>query len=78
MTSSVAKGKLLEQTVFERLQRAGIKSKMTGGRDDNGIDICGELLNRKFIVQCKNYTTVKIGEFSLRLSSYYIPKNGNM
>jgi hypothetical protein len=74
MTSTVAKGNLLEKIVFEKLQEVGIKSKRTGGRNDGGIDIRGKFLGRNLIIQCKNHTAIKIGEFSLRLSSYYIPK----
>jgi hypothetical protein len=72
MTSSVAKGNQLEEEIFKQLQQIGIESKRIGGRDDEGVDIHGQLLGRNFIIQCKNYTYRKIGEFSLSLLSYYV------
>lgn len=62
MSSPYAKGLALEKKVVRRLRRIGITCQRIGGHGDEGIDIVGEVLGIKFVVQVKNWQ-VPVGEF---------------
>ena len=64
MLSSVAKGNLFEKQIYEELQRMNIKSKIVGRKGDNGVDLEGQIVGRPFIIQAKNWTTVKIDKLT--------------
>lgn len=66
--STIAKGKHFELLVFEKLQQVNIESRHIGGRGDRGIDIKGKFFNWDLIIQCKNYTSNMIGEYTELLS----------
>ncbi|CAI2187122.1 4686_t:CDS:2 [Funneliformis geosporum] len=66
MSSTVAKGKELEQRIFNILRSVEIECKWTGGSGDGGVDIIGVVVGIPFVIQCKNWTKHKIGPSVIR------------
>ncbi|CAG8494235.1 2812_t:CDS:2 [Rhizophagus irregularis] len=67
MASSVENSSQFESCVYNKLKSMKLcVSRTRGSYGDNGIDIFAPLKEHILLVQCKNYTTAKVGINEIR------------